>query len=158
MIFPGRGFSVVFRQCLRKSGKGAIFGELGKTAQAAPSMTAFPRVVSPGIGLHKEEEKNENSAVHLMSRGQKKRGAAIYAGGVFWNDGARRVARENRSRNCFVGAAITEAQSEKAPIIFPPHLPVQVPFGGMALFPAGENDPMKNPGENLNVAAPAFRR
>ena len=93
-----------------------------------------------------------------MNRGQKKRGAAIYAGGVFWNDGARRVARENRSRSCFVGAATTEARSEKAPIIFPPHLPVQVPFGGMALFPAGENDPMKNPGENSEVAAPAFRR
>lgn len=76
----------------------------------------------------------------------------------FGTTAARRVARENRSRNCFVGAATAEAQSEKAPIIFPPHLPVQVPFGGMALFPAGENDPMKNPGENLNVAAPAFRR
>lgn len=99
MIFPGRGFSVVFQRCLRKSEKGAIFGELGKTAQAAPSMTAFPRVVSPGIGLHKEEEKNENSAVHLMSRGQKKRGAAIYAGGVFWNDGRQaRCKREQVSK------------------------------------------------------------
>lgn len=89
----------MFQRCLRKSGKGAIFGELGKNSSGGAIDDGFSPRRFAGYWSPKEEEKNENSAVPLMSRGQKKRGAAIYAGGVFWNDDRQaRCKREQVSK------------------------------------------------------------
>ena len=89
----------MFQRCLRKSGKGAICGELGKNSSGGAIDDGFSPRRFAGYCSPKEEEKNENSAVHLMSRGQKKRGAAIYADGVFWNDGRQaRCKREQVSK------------------------------------------------------------
>ena len=82
-----------------KKRKGGDLRRVGKNSSGgAIDDGFFPRRFA-GYWSPKEEEKNENSAVHLMSRGQKKRGAAIYAGGVFWNDGRQaRCKREQVSK------------------------------------------------------------